>query len=500
MDRRRRWISGLAATALLTASVLAGGVAWTRGGLDGPPAVGNRAFQVEPYLQPGDTPDGSVAGAADTEGLVLLWQTSDTGAEWSVELGGSDQKPWAPTGRPSFRRIDVGSTDVPPFRLYRSALTGLAPGSSFSYRVRRGGETVFQAEARTRNRAGAAQRFAVFGDCAADSTGQRAIAYQVHRSRPDYAVITGDVVYSRGRVSEYLDHFFSVYNAGRAERAVGAPLLRSTLVYASPGNHDLNGSDLDKYPDGLAFFYYWSQPRNGPALRTDGPDAPRLKGSDARRQAFLEAAGPAFPRGGNFSFDHGGAHWTIIDSNPYSDWTGQTLRNWLEADLASPAAQRAAWRFVAFHHPPFSSSKAHRDDQRMRLIAPLLERGKADVVFAGHVHNYQRTLPMRFVAEPVDGRAFGPNGQVPGTWTLDRAFDGQHQTRPDGPIYIVTGAGGARLYDPDQTDNPASWQPFTARFVSTVHSFTVVDATTEALTVRQVDLEGRELDRFLITR
>ena len=47
---------------------------------------------------------------------------------------------------------------------------------------------------------------------------------------------------------------------------VGAPLLRSVLFIAAPGNHDIADRDLDKNPDGLAYFYYWTQPLNGLGL------------------------------------------------------------------------------------------------------------------------------------------------------------------------------------------------------------------------------------------
>ena len=33
----------------------------------------------------------------------------------------------------------------------------------------------------------------------------------------------------------------------------------------------------------------------------------------------------------------------------------------------------------------------------MRILAPTFEAGKVDLVFNGHVHNYQRTYPMTFV-------------------------------------------------------------------------------------------------------
>jgi hypothetical protein len=91
-------------------------------------------------------------------------------------------------------------------------------------------------------------------------------------------------------------------------------------------------------------------------------------------------------------------------------------------------------------------------------------------------------------------------GHVTGRWTIDRSFDGRTRTRPDGVIYLVTGAGGARLYDENQTDAPSSWQPFTARMVSDVHSLTVVDVDATRLLVRQLSADGDELDRFVVTR
>lgn len=89
---------------------------------------------------------------------------------------------------------------------------------------------------------------------------------------------------------------------------------------------------------------------------------------------------------------------------------------------------------------------------------------------------------------------------VPGTWTLDRTFDGRLHTRPSGVIYLVTGAGGASLYNPEQQNDPASWKSFTCKFVSKVHSLTVATVDGPSVLVRQVSLQGEELDRFVITR
>ena len=499
MTTRRRVIARLITLTVILAAGAAAGPTLMRWGRGGPAPEQGGVFQVKPYLQPGDSSSGVADGR---ESFALVWQADDHDAAWSVEVRGEPAGRWTPMAPPSSRRM--AETGLPPFRLFHAALEGLASGSEFSYRVWRDGVPVFKAKARTRARAGQPQRFVVFGDCGAGSAEQSAVAWQAFQARPDYLVIPGDIVYARGRVSEYLDRFFPVYNADHPSPAAGVPLLRSTLCYTVPGNHDLIVGDLDKLPDGLAFFYYWARPNNGPLTAPGAPSTLSLSGSDARRQAFLDAAGPAYPRGGSFSFDHGGAHWIMLDSNFYVDWSSPALQAWLEADLASPAARQAAWRFAAFHHPAFHSSKAHKNDQRMRLIVPALERGKVDVVFTGHVHNYERSRPLRFVPGPPPadggGKPYGPEGQVAGTWTIDRAYDGVRQTRPDGIIHIVTGGGGAKLYDAAQGDDPASWQPYTVRFAARVHSLTIVDVAPDALTVRQVGDDGRELDHFVVTR
>ncbi len=67
-------------------------------------------------------------------------------------------------------------------------------------------------------------------------------------------------------------------------------------------------------------------------------------------------------------------------------------------------------------------------------------------------------------------------------------------------IYLVTGAGGQHLYNPEQQDDPASWQEFTFKHVSKVHSLTVADLDGRSLTIRQLTTEGDEVDRFVIKK
>ena len=446
-------------------------------------------FLATPYLQLGDKP------ALDD--LTLIWHADDRDADWSVEVRSPVDAPWKPAGKPSNRPIILDGVERQ--RVYRAILPGLAPGERFRYRVNLGGAPAFESEARAKVPPGRPHRFVSFGDSSKNSDGQREVAYQASLLKPDYILITGDIVYFQGRVGEYRPKFFPIYASPEASPGLGAPLLGTTLFVGVAGNHDLMVNDFGRAPDLMAYFYFWSQPLNGPIPGPKTELSPPLRGPEARLKAFREAAGPNYPRMANFSFDYGDVHWTVLDSNPYANWSDVDLRVWVAEDLAR--ARDKPWKFVTFHHPGFHSSKEHQPEQQMRQLADVFEAGGVSIVFSGHVHNYQRTYPLKFTiqAEP-DARHIPPDHPVPGKIAIDKAYDGTARTRPDGIIYLVTGAGGAELYSRGQNARPSTWQPFTKTFVSDIHSLTVVDVEASTTTVRQIDADGKELDRFTVAR
>jgi 3',5'-cyclic AMP phosphodiesterase CpdA len=450
-------------------------------------AADAQPFVAAPYVQLGDAPHLS-----SHERLDILWHTADTEAEWAVEYRPAPGAAWRASDRPAFRRIAV--SNVEPHRVYSATLRGIRPGALVDYRVMRNGKQVFEAQAKSRKPRHEPYRFVVFGDCGSGSIGEKRVAYYTHQSNPDFVVIPGDIVYGAGLIREYRTRYFPVYNAEEASAGIGAPLARSTPFVGLLGNHDIAGLMLARTPDGLAYYHYFSQPLNGPELTAGGKHATPLMGSDELKKAFRSAAGPNYPRIANFSFDYGNSHWTAIDANEYVDWDDPNLRQWLEADLKSAA--HATWKFVTFHQPGMSSSHTHFTTQHMRKLGPIFERHGVDVVWAGHVHNYERSVPLRFKpAEPAP--KYGP---TPGEFTLDRHYDGVTHTKADGVMYIVTGGGGASLYDPQQETQPSTWQAFTTKFFSTMHSLTVADVEGGRLTVRQIAEDGRQVDRWVLTK
>lgn len=434
-------------------------------------------FIEKPYLQLGQDP-------TSPQNLALMWQAASSVGDWSVEVG--DKGEFRKMAPPQANEISVKGTPI--HVVYTAKLTGLGP--AFDYRVSLDGKVVFRAKATGRPAGKAPYSFVAFGDSGGGTAEQKEIAALTHRLEPGMVFVTGDIVYTRGLISEYRTKHFPVYNADQASPTVGAPLTRSVPMIAAAGNHDIATRDLGKYPDALPYFYYWSMPLNGPEMAMFG----KLEGDAERIADFRKGAGANFSRMANYSFDWGNSHWLVLDSNNYVDWSNAEFQKWVAADLA---ASKATWKFVGYHHPGFNSSKAHFNDQQVRLMAPIFEKYGVDVVFAGHVHNYQRTYPLQFQPQSFD---LAKSRQVNGSWILDRDFDGVDQTKPKGVIYLVTGAGGNKLYDPEQEDDRKSWQEFTVRFVSKIHSLTHVRVDGKKAVFQQLDKTGKEVDRFTLTK
>jgi hypothetical protein len=222
----------------------------------------------------------------------------------------------------------VAAPGIPPHVVYRVRIEGLVPGEEFSYRVLKSGDPVFLATARARKSVTQSYRFVLFGDCAQGTPSARTVAYRVSQAKPDFVFITGDIVYTAGRISEYREKFFPVYNADEAAADIGAPLIRSTLFIAAPGNHDTALANFARFPDALAYFLYWDQPLNGPVPPPDATGVAHVPtGDPIARQAFLDAPALAIPE------------WLISPSTtairtgpcsiPTPIWTGPIPRVWI---------------------------------------------------------------------------------------------------------------------------------------------------------------------------
>ncbi len=58
---------------------------------------------------------------------------------------------------------------------------------------------------------------------------------------------------------------------------------------------------------------------------------------------------------------------------------------------------------VYLHHPLYSSGEHGSTIELRHVMESILASGGADIVFAGHDHNYERTLPQQGVTHVVTG-------------------------------------------------------------------------------------------------
>ncbi|MEM1137391.1 MAG: metallophosphoesterase [Bacteroidota bacterium] len=171
---------------------------------------------------------------------------------------------------------------------------------------------------------------------------------------------------------------------------------------------------------------------------------------------------------GYYKFSYGNADFFMLNSNKKEEFApGGKQYTWLEEQLENSTAK---WKFVAHHHAPYSADEndygnswegeSDFGDLKVREIVPLYEQYKVDMVFFGHLHTYQRTLPIRA-------------NQV---------------SRENGVIYVQGGGGGGNLED----FAPArAW--FSAKTYRGHHYFTI-NIFDNALSFKMYDTEGRLKD------
>lgn len=486
---------------------------------------------VMPYVQPGDPRSKS-----DTDSKVLHWFTEQQPADYTVEYrvpGGKwlaaratrialdfaelkvpekEEKP-AKTDKDKADKDKEEADDpdrkkepkvpLPPekeqhYYKYTAALCDLPLSADIGYRVKQGERIIREAAFRTRARIDQPVRCVLVGDMAQGRPYQHPVAYRIALQKPDFLVALGDIVYPTGRLNQYMHFFWGTYNnTAKADPKIGAPLMASVPFYPVLGNHDIKAR-LAKVPDALGTYYCFSPPKNGPG---EGAWVTPLDGDEATIAKFRAANIDSYPFIDVYSFDNGPLHIVVLNVNPKMDLAAPALRKWLTDDLRTA---RDRWKIVCYHMPGFHSSKNHYAEQQARPLSPLFEEEGVALTFAGHVHNYQRTMPIKFRPDAKQLK----KKQIDGTFTLDTEFDGIKNTRPKGVIHIVSGGGGASLYGPglDKTKDllkkqfGTNYADYTAKMVADQHSFSVLDCSPNRLELRAINAQGEEFDHMIIDK
>jgi hypothetical protein len=152
-----------------------------------------------------------------------------------------------------------------------------------------------------------------------------------------------------------------------------------------------------------------------------------------------------------YSFDNGPVHFIGLDSNPLGAFRlAQYL--WLLYDLWTNSQ---SFTIVFFHHPVYSSGNHGNATVLQKLWGPVFEHFQVDLVMNGHDHDYEHSIV-------------------------------------NGITYIVTGGGGAPLYD-------VGHSPWTVYAEKTYH-YCLLTVNSSTLTFEAKKPDGSVFDSFLLTK
>jgi acid phosphatase type 7 len=340
-------------------------------------------------------------GAREIDRLPYLQRVSATTADLLFTAdAGAEVGPVGLT-RPAGQTIESVGVELDPSdpsgRQRVARFAGLGPDQVYCHSI--DGWTN-RAGFRTAPLPGSAERvrFVVMGDSGGGPQ-QTAVREQIETVRFDLLLHVGDIAYGQGTLAQLESQFFDEY----------ADILKNVPVFPTSGNHD------EQTDGGAPYRQVFALPDNG---TSDGSER-------------------------WYSFDWGDVHFVALDT----ERVGPTQSEWLEGDLAK---NPLPWTMVYFHRPPYSSG-VHGGSMAVRdAFVPLFERYGVDVVFSGHDHNYERTLPVQ------------------------------------GVTYIVTGGGG-------RGTRAVGHSSFTAYSEDVLH-FVYGEVERDHLTLHAIDAVGREFD------
>jgi predicted phosphodiesterase len=192
-------------------------------------------------------------------------------------------------------------------------------------------------------------RFAAIGDMGSAKQPQFDVANQMVKSRAvfpfEFVITLGDNIYTGNKPKDYQKAFAAPYKS---------LLDAGVLFYAALGNHD----------DTNQRFY-----------------KPFNMGGDTY-----------------YAYTKRNVRFFVLDST-YMDPKQLT---WLEGQLRG--AGKDDWKVCYFHHPLYSSAKAHGPADELRdVLEPLFVKYGVDVVFAGHEHVYERVKPQKGIYYFTEG-------------------------------------------------------------------------------------------------
>ncbi|KAL6853503.1 hypothetical protein ACP4OV_019532 [Aristida adscensionis] len=304
-----------------------------------------------------------------------------------------------------------------PGYIHSAVMTGLQPSQTYTYRY--GSDSVGWSDKinfRTPPAAGSDElSFVIYGDMGkapldpsvehyiqpGSISVAKAVAKEMQTGKVDSIFHIGDISYATGFLIEW-DFFLHLIT----------PLASQVSYMTAIGNHERDYADSGSVytsPDsggecGVAYESYFPMP----AASKDKPW---------------------------YSIEQGSVHFIVMSTE--HEWSEKSEQyNWMDEDLSSVDRTRTPWVVFIGHRPMYSSHISlppSVDANFVASVEPLLLDNQVDLVFFGHVHNYERTCAV------YQGKCNGmPKKDASGIDTYDN-------TNYTAPVHAIVGAGGFSL-------------------------------------------------------
>ncbi len=347
--------------------------------------------------------------------------------KWRTDVAGPARVNYGPAPGTLTNFVDDAASTFD----HEVTVTGLQPSTTYFYSIGTPSTTLVGGDASTFFRtapppyAQAPVRFWITGDHGTGNDDQRHVrdAYlsYVGANTAQAWLWLGDNAYQSGTVHEFqYSNFKDMYE----------PVLRNTVLWPAPGNHDYYvGADATTNTG--PYFDLFAMPKNGQA-----------GGVPSNTEAY-------------YSFDIGNVHCVSLDSYDSPRSPTGAMATWLSNDLAL-ARQRSEWIIAYWHHTPYSKGSNDSDnpadsdgilfDMREDLL-PILESNGVDLLFYGHSHTYERSYLINGhtgVSSTFNSATMGINmtsGRANGTGAYAKPGD----LAPNaGAVHVVCGVSGKK--------------------------------------------------------
>jgi len=145
-----------------------------------------------------------------------------------------------------------------------------------------------------------------------------------------------------------------------------------------------------------------------------------------------------------YSYDYQNVHVLVMDTDRNGYSSGSSQRNFVQNDLQSASTNpNIKWIIVYLHKPLYtspnscgSSSCSNTGSENTNLrngFHPLFDQYGVDLVLQGHVHNYQRTFPLKYDPPSPSSPIIGSN-------------NANTYTEGNGVVFAIVGTGGVNFH------------------------------------------------------